>query len=342
MNRRIASLSALASASLLLATACGSENNGAARNTTASSGAASPAGTNSQSGKGGTIAFVNAVPQDPYSITLQCGAEDAIAKQSGWTLNYQASKDWDPTQQKTVLDAVMATHPDALLMVATDSTALQKPLEQAAATGIPVALLDTTVDDDAFATSVIATDNVLAGKVAFDGVTAKVSGGKVMTLATAPGISSNDQRVEGFQKAAEANPSFEYAGTQYDPSLSITKSAEVTVAALTKDPDIAAIFAANNVLTEGAVAGVKQKGLEGKVLIVGFDPTPETAALIRDGSVYALVAQQPYTMATDGVAQVVAKITGQPTQHDIATESFLITKENIDGDGAAFLYKTHC
>ncbi|MUL85659.1 MULTISPECIES: ABC transporter substrate-binding protein [unclassified Mycolicibacterium] len=304
------------------------------------------AGNNEHRGEGGAqsteIAFVNASPADEFSISLECAARDAVAAHPGMSLNYQASRNWDATEQKSVLDAALAANPGALLVVPTDSTALQKPLQDAAKSGVKVVLLDTSVDDPSFASSAIATDNVAAGATALDAIKQRHPGGKVLTISVAPGITSTGDREKGFADAIGKDPNFQYLGVQYDPGMTITKAAQIVAAALQKDPDIVGIFATNNAQTEGVVAGIKQVGRQGQVTVVGFDPTPATAKLVENGSVDALVAQQPSTIGQTGIEQALAAMEGKQTEPKIGTGTFLITKDNIDGEGAKYIYKTKC
>ena len=56
----------------------------------------------------------------------------------------------------------------------------------------------------------------------------------------------------------------------------------------------------------------------------------------------ALIAQDPYQIGVDGVDQAVASLKGQPVTKDIQTGFHLLTTDNIDGDGAQYIYKSSC
>ena len=73
------------------------------------------------------IQFIQGVAGDQFYITMQCGAEAEAAK-LGVTLKTQGPQKFDPTLQKPILDSVMATKPDAILIAPTDVTAMQGPL----------------------------------------------------------------------------------------------------------------------------------------------------------------------------------------------------------------------
>ena len=164
-------------------------------------------------------------------------------------------------------------------------------------------LVDTTVKDPSFAVSQVASDNEGGGAAAFDAIKAKnPNGGKVLVISTDPGISTVDARVKGFEDAAAEDSAFKYLGVQYSHNDPAT-AAQLVTAALQKDPDIVGIFATNLFSAEGTATGVQQAGKGDQITIVGFDAGPNQVKALKDGTVQALVAQQPATIGSDGVDQ---------------------------------------
>lgn len=76
--------------------------------------------------------------------------------------------------------------------------------------------------------------------------------------------------------------------------------------------------------------------------IVGFDAGPAQVKDLKAGTVQALVAQQPSIIGADGVAQALAALSGKPIEKKIQTGFTIITKDNLDGEGAAAIYKSSC
>ncbi|MBM6401039.1 ABC transporter substrate-binding protein [Phycicoccus sonneratiae] len=308
-----------------------------------STGAPSSDSSGGSSGGGNdnkNIAFVQGVAGDEFYITMQCGIE-AKAKELGYTVTTQGPQKFDPTLQKPIVDSVTASKPAALLVAPTDVQAMQAPLQQAAAAGIKVVLVDTTVNDPSFAVSEISSDNVGGGKAAFDAIKqAKPSGGKVLVISTDPGVSTVDARVKGFEDAAKADSAFNYLGVQYSHNDPAT-AANLVSSALQKDPDIVGIFATNLFSAEGSATGVRQAGAK-DLTIVGFDAGPNQIKALEDGTVQALVAQQPGTIGTDGVEQAVAALTGGSVEKKIQTGFTIITKDNLSGEGGQAAYKSTC
>ena len=285
------------------------------------------------------MSFVQGVAGDEFYISMQCGIEAEAAK-LGVTVNTQGPQKFDPTLQKPIVDSVVASKPDALLIAPTDVAAMQRPLQDAAAAGIKVVSVDTTVQDPSFAASQVASDNEGGGAAAFDAIKAKnPKGGKVLVISTDPGISTVDARVNGFEKAAGADSAFQYVGVQYSHNDPAT-AAQLVTAALQKDPDIVGIFSTNLFSAKGTATGVKQAGKGDQITIVGFDAGPNQVKALKDGTVQALVAQQPGTIGTDGLDQAVAALDGGTVTPKIQTGFTVITADNVDTSDA--VYKSSC
>ncbi|MFE7423444.1 ABC transporter substrate-binding protein [Rhodococcus sp. NPDC057529] len=292
-------------------------------------------------GNGRDIAFIQGLSGDEFYITMQCGIESA-AKDAGATVNTQGPTKFDPTLQKPLVDSVVASRPAAILIAPTDAAAMRAPLRAAERAGIKVILVDTTLDDPSIGESRIASDNKGGGAEAFAAIRQlNPNGGKVLVMSTDPGVSTLDARVAGFQGAVEQDPKFSYLGVQYshnDPA----EAAKIMSAALSKDPDIVGVFAANLIAAEGTATGVRQASKQDQVKIVGFDAGPAQVDQLREGTVQALIAQEPATIGTDGVEQALAAIDGKPVTANIQTGFQVITAENVDTEGAKWIYKSSC
>jgi len=308
----------------------------AAAAATASSVAAPP-----KPSKNYNLTFVQGVAGDEFYISMQCGIEAEAAK-LGVTVRTQGPQKFDPTLQRPIVDSVVASKPDAILIAPTDVSAMQSPLQAAARAGINVVLVDTTVKDPSFATSQIASDNVGGGKAAFDAIKQLApEGGKVMIMSVDPGISTTDARAKGFEDAVKADSKFTYLGIQYSHNDPATASNLIS-SALQKDPDIVGVFAANLFSAEGTATGVRQAGKQNQVKIVGFDAGPNQVKALKAGTVQALVAQQPAAIGQYGVDAAVAKLEGQQPPAMVQTGFSVITRDNVDGEGAQAIYKSSC
>jgi len=297
--------------------------------------------TSNSSGGAKKVAFIQGVAGDEFYISMQCGIQDA-AKAAGYEVTTQGPTKFDPTLQKPILDSVVASRPAAILIAPTDATDMQAPLAAAARAGVKVVLVDTTIDDPSIAVSSVSSDNEGGGAEAFKALQAlNPNGGKVLIISTDPGITTVDARIKGFEEAAAKDPKFNYLGVKYSHNEP-ANAAKLMSAALARDPDIVGVFATNKYSAEGTGTAVRQANKQNQVKMVGFDAGPAQVKQLRDNTVQALIAQQPVKIGSDGFAQAMNALTNRPVTPKIDTGFSVITADNIDTDGAQYVYKSTC
>jgi ribose transport system substrate-binding protein len=319
-------LMALAAATVV---ACGDDDSGGG-------------GGSADSGGGGKdykMTLIAGVKGDEFYITMDCGAKEK-AQELGVTLDFQGPDQFDAAQQTPIVDAVAAKSPDAILIAPTDTKALFAPITQAAQNS-KIVLVDTTLEDPSMAVSQIASDNLEGGRTAASTLLDLIGGkGKVMVVNVKPGISTTDQRGQGFEEGVKGKPGVTYLGQEYsqdDPA----KAAAIVTATLAKNPDLKGIFAANLFSAEGAASGLRQAGKLGDVKIVGFDAGPKQVQDLKDGLVQALIAQKPADIGAQGVEQAYNALEGKPTKDKIGTGAEVVTKDNL-AEKQDVLYKPSC
>jgi ribose transport system substrate-binding protein len=290
-------------------------------------------------GKGAKMTLVAGVKGDEFYITMNCGAQEQ-AKKLGVTLNFQGPDQFDPSLQTPIVNALVSSKPDAVLIAPTDTKAMYAPIKQLADGGSKVVLVDTTLDQADLAVSQIASDNLGGGKAAAQALSKLIGGsGKVYVNNVKPGISTTDLRAQGFQSEAK-KLGLQFVGMDYngdDPS----KAASQVKAQLAKNPDLKGIFATNLFGAEGAAAGLREAGKLGKVKIVGFDAGPKQVQDLKSGLVQALIAQEPAKIGADGVQQAYNALNGKATTKKIGTGFNTITKDNLAENQDA-VYKASC
>jgi len=309
--------------------------------TAAPTAAASSMAAPAKASKNYNLQFIQGVAGDEFYITMNCGMQAEAAK-LGVSVKPQGGQKFDPTVQKPILDSVVASKPDAILIAPTDVTAMQAPLNAASGAGIKIVLVDTTVEDPSIAVSAIASDNEGGGRAAFEAIKQlNPNGGKVMIMSVNPGISTTDARAKGFEDAVKEDPKFQYLGVQYSKDDPAT-AANLIGSALQKDPDMVGVFAANLFSAEGTATGVRQAGKGEQVKIVGFDAGPNQVKALKEGTVQALVAQEPALIGQYGVDAAVTALDGGQVTPKVQTGFTIITQDNVDGEAAGAVYKSSC
>lgn len=295
-----------------------------------------------------SITLVPGLTTDAFYITMNRGAQ-AAAEALGITVNFQGAEEFDPVLQTPVLDAVIARGPDAILIAPTDSVQMVAPLRRAHEAGIPVITVDTYIGDgqyqdgegDAdFPISYIASDNIAGGRMAARFMAEEIGGeGKVYVSNVRPGISTTDQREQGFKaEMAESFPDIEVLETQYNEN-DASLAASQFQAVLARNPDIAGVFGANLFSALGAANGVAGADMSDQVTVIAFDAPPSIVDNISSGLVDAAIAQHPAEIGYYGVMTAYAVLTGQSVPTSIGTGFTVITPENVtDEEIAKFIY----
>jgi len=295
-----------------------------------------------------TIALIPGLTTDAFYITMRKGAQ-AAADALGVELVFQGAPDFNPVLQVPVLDAVIARQPDAILIAPTDTTQLVEPLRKANDAGIPVITVDTFIGtgkyqtgagDADFPYSYIASDNVLGGRMAARALaTAIGEAGKVYVSNVKPGISTTDQREEGFKaEIAENFPNVEVLETQFNDN-DANKAASQLQAVFARNPDLKGVFGANLFSALGAGTGVQQAGKSGEIRVVAFDAPGSIVENINTGLVDVAIAQHPAEIGYYGVVSAYAHLTGASIPTAIGTGFTVIDKTNVaDPDVAKYIY----
>ena len=295
-----------------------------------------------------TVALIPGLTTDAFYITMRKGAE-AAAEALGVELVFQGGPEFNPTVQVPVLDAVIARQPDAILIAPTDTTQLIEPLRKAHDAGIPVITVDTFIGagqyqtgsgDADFPLSYIASDNVLGGRMAARALAEAIGGtGKVYVSNVNPGISTTDQREEGFKlEMSESFPDIEVLETQFNEN-DANNAASQLQAVFARNGDLKGVFGANLFSALGAANGVQQAGQTGNIKVVAFDAPTSIIDNINSGLVDVAIAQHPAEIGYFGVVSAYAHLTGQSIPTLIGTGFTVIDKSNVtDPEVAKYVY----
>jgi len=298
---------------------------------TAQRGNAAPA-MKSQAQKQYTFYLVAGIASDAFYLTMKKGAQAAAKQLGNVKVVFTGSPaQFSPPTQLPYLNGAIARHPDAILIAPTDKTALISPIQRAISAGIPVATVDTFITKPIAFTN-ISTDNPAGGKAAADALVKAIGGsGEVAAISVNPGISTTDQRRDGFAAELKKYPNVKYLGVQYCNDDQ-TKASNETTALLSGHPNLKGIFAMNVVSGNGVTAAVKAAGKAGQVKLVEFDAGPPQVQALRAGTIDALIAQYPYGIGQQAVQLAYKYVTGHKTgilKH-YGTGSAVVTKANVD------------
>ena len=273
------------------------------------------------------LAYMQVFPENPFWVTMK-EAVEARAAEDGVTVDTFAL----PTasgvaDQVSQMETAVTQQYDGILLGTVDAAGIVPGIEAANNAGIPVLAVDTAPAGGDFI-SLVQTDNIAAARLAGEFIAEQIGGqGKVLNLQGDLANQTGQARNEGLHQALDAYPDIQVidqsAMWQGPLGLSITENI------LTSDPDIVAIFAANDPPALGAIQALKAAGRD-DVVVVGFDGTEAGLQAIKDGDMAADVLQFPDKMGIIGVDLMVRHLNGEEVPERVDSGSGLATPENVD------------
>jgi ribose transport system substrate-binding protein len=260
--------------------------------------------------------------------TVEAGAEQAGSELGANILWKGPAEETDVAGQVAIIEDFINQKVDAIVMAACDAKALVPKVQQAIKAGIPVITIDSGIDPNE-ALSFVATDNV---KGASEGAKkmAELIGdeGQIGVIPFVKGAATSDMREKGFVDEIAKHPKIKVVSTLYSQS-DAQKGMTAAENMLTGNPKLKGIFAANEPGAVGAAQAVKQRGMAGKVKIVAFDGAEAEIEGLKDGTIQALIVQNPFKMGYEGVKAAIAAIKKETVEKRIDTGVAVITKENM-------------
>lgn len=296
---------------------------------------AAPAATASEGGgaKKYTIAVIPKGTQHDFWKSIHAGAIKAARELGNVEIIWKGPvKEDDREQQIQVVETFVNRGVDAIVLAPLDRRALVQPVRRATKKDIPVVIIDSALDYEEI-TSYVSTDNYNGGVMAARRLAELLNNkGKVVVLRYQVGSASTEQREQGFLDTIKQDfPEIEvlsdeqYSGSDRDGAINKAENL------LTRFGDeINGWFCPCEPVTYGTLVALRNRGMIGKIKVVGFDATPQVVDSLRKGEIQGLILQDPINMGYLGVKTAVAKLEGEAVEQRVSTGENLVTLENMD------------
>lgn len=255
----------------------------------------------------------------PYWVAMKDGVV-AEAKKLGVEVDvFAAASEDDITGQQRMMEDVVNKNYKAVGVAPISPVNLIQAMAAATKKGIYVINIDERADMGqlkAAGGSVVAflsTDNLALGEKAGKFMLGKMgaAGGKVAIIEGKAGNSSGDARRDGVKKALATQANVQLVASlpgDWDRS----KALDVTNTILQRNPDLKAIYAANDGMALGALQAVKNANKLGKVMVIGTDGVPEAMASVKAGELTATAAQDSAAMGAKALNVMIETLKTKP------------------------------
>lgn len=273
-----------------------------------------------------TVGMSVSTLNNPYFVDMRAGARQA-AKAAGATLTVQDAQD-SATAQADQLQNFITQGMSAIVVNPVDSKAAAVPVEEAGEANIPVVAADRSVSG-AKTASTVASDNVKGGKLAAKTLAEAIGkSGKIAVLQGVPGTSAARARGQGFSQAIKDYSKIDVVARQ-PANFDRAEALNVMSNLLQAHPAIKGVFAQNDEMALGAVKALGGRA-GGQVKVVGFDGTDDGLKAVKQGTMYATIAQQPEKLGKQSVRLAIKAAKGKNVPEEIKVPVKVVTRDNVD------------
>lgn len=219
---------------------------------------------------------------------------------------------------------------DAIVFSAISYTENAAAIDEAAAAGIKVVVIDSDVDSDGVAVR-IGTDNVEAGRISARAALDTDMESFVVGIVNCDIRTQNGQeREQGFREVLLEDSRVKgiYTVNVVTDQLLAKQAAEKL---LRDHPEINVLIGFNEPLAVGTAMAVDELGLNGKVREIAFDTNIKCIELLQTGAVSALIVQNPYAMGYLGIEKAWQALQGErfDTRTLVDTTTTVVTRDNM-------------
>jgi erythritol transport system substrate-binding protein len=311
MNCRIVAMFAVAAA-LALLSACGS-------------------GTQTASGKK-LIAVITPSHDNPF-FKAEADTAAARARELGYETSVNSHDD-DAHKQDQLIDVAIANQAAAIVMDNAGADASVAAVRKAKAAGIPTFLIDREINANGIAVSQIVSNNYQGATLgAQEFLRLMGEKGNYIELVGRESDTNAAVRTRGYHDVLDKYNSLRLVGRQ-SANWSQAEAFQKVETMIQGNRNIQGVIAGNDTMALGAAAALKNAGME-KVIVVGFDGSPDAIASIMTGGIKATVLQPAAAIARQAVDQahkyLTTGSTSLPEKQSIDCE--LVTPANADQYG---------
>jgi ribose transport system substrate-binding protein len=324
MNRAMVSFRFVA-AGLLAASlsACGG---GSTSNSTSDSSSASASAA--PGGDARTIGVSIQNREAQFYQDMEGGMKSEAAKYGYTVTVVDASR--DNSKQQSQVEDFISQKVAAIVLTPFDSQAIGSAIVEANKANIPVFTADiANASKQGVVVSHIASDNVQGGGQAGKLMCAALGHAPAsVAIIDEPEVTSVQDRVRGFKAALASGCPAVKVVTDIDGGGERAKASAAMDDILQSHKDLRGVFGINDDSALGAARAIDAAGATGKVMVIGYDATPEARTAIKNGSMYGDAIQHPDLIGSETIDAIHDYFNNKKPAAKIAVPVGTFTKSN--------------
>lgn len=277
------------------------------------------------------LTFISPFANTGYWGTAATGILDT-AEKYGMNVKCIGFAESDPQKQIRYIKSAIYSHADGIITAGIEnSDEFKEVLDMASEAGIPVILIDCDIEGSD-RLCYIGTDNFEAGRLAGQDIVEATEGkGSVAIIRNEKSSINQQERINGMESVIEQYPDMEIVTVlQGNQNYMIAK--EQILNMMKEYPDIDAIFCPEG-YSSICISQFLQEEKEGyrDLKVVAFDMSDESLETLKQGKIYSIIQQDPYTMGQKAVEYLHQYLSGESgIQSETYTNVQNVKQESIE------------
>lgn len=256
---------------------------------------------------------------------------------------YAAKNDAAVEEALGILENIIVTKPDAIVMASVNPETMAPLIEKAAKAGIVVVTINDSVKQwtNAYSAEFVS-DNYGGGELAGEFLVKllkennKPLEGKVAVHSALAGLPDLVKRCQGFQdKVLKLAPNMKFLEWRYsdvDPMKEVSLTQDVISA---EGKSLACVYLDAGPTLPAAIRVFVELGVYNDKYLIGWDSSPEAIDGLQNGYLKGLVLQDPFGMGYMGMDAAVKILDGQKVKKDNTVPTVIFTKKDVGTREAA-------
>lgn len=278
------------------------------------------------------IGFSQVTTTEPWRVLFNKQMRKAAAQMPDVQLLIADGQDRTEKQVADV-QAFIQQKVDVILLAPKESAGLSWVVDEAAAAGIPVIVLDRKVDSEKY-TQFIGGDNLAIGRLAGEKALALLGGqgkasGRIVEIWGGMGSTPAHERHKGFADVVKKEAGVHWLLERQDGDWKQDKAYNIMATALRANPQIDLVYAHNDPMAFGAYLAARDVDRHEKIFFLGVDAIPSEGGLwVQRGFLTATFVYP--TPGVTALAQAMKLLKGEPVERHIALPTKTIDADTVD------------
>lgn len=235
---------------------------------------------------------------------------------------------FDQKRQNEEIQDLIREKVDAIFVNPVDWKQIRPALLAAKKSHIPVINIDSPVYDEQLVDCIVTSDNYDAGAQCARTMMQTISAADIVLLEH-PGVEAAMERIRGFEETIEGDPNYRIVarGTSFGK---IQKAMNYMEKILKEKKKFQVVMSMNDLSVLGAMAALEEGNRLEHTFLYSIDGSDEGKRLVKEGHLFATVAQFPRKMGIIAAMQAYDILENRQLKKEIYIPVQLITKENVN------------